>query len=70
MSMISMMAMEIWYGPADKILDRERRKEGIMYTREQKEKALAIMIQRNQSQRSFVGWDIRRYRRCMDSKSR
>ena len=42
MSMISMMAMEIWYGPADKILDRERRKEGIMYTREQKEKALAM----------------------------
>ena len=42
MSMISMMAMEIWYGPADKILDRERRKEGIMYAREQKEKALAM----------------------------
>jgi hypothetical protein len=24
MSMISMMAMEIWYGPADIILDREK----------------------------------------------
>lgn len=31
MSMISMMAMEIWYGPADKILDRKEKK-GIMYT--------------------------------------
>lgn len=30
MSMISMMAMEIWYGPADKILDRKEKK-GIMY---------------------------------------
>ena len=24
MSMISMMAMEIWYGPADKILDGKK----------------------------------------------
>lgn len=26
MSMISMMAMEIWYGPADKILDRKEKR--------------------------------------------
>ena len=27
MSMISMMAMEIWYGPADKILDRKEKRD-------------------------------------------
>ena len=57
MSMISMMAMEIWYGPADKILDRERRKEGIMYTREQKEKALA-MYDATQSIAEVIGISV------------
>ena len=29
MSMISMMAMEIWYGPADIILDRKEKSKGL-----------------------------------------